>query len=96
MIRTEHLSDSVTLHLGDCLDALPTLPRAGAVVSDPPYGVGYSHGVGGGKLARCAGCRTAAYCGAEHQRIAWRCGHKAACAALATQRSADNSSSAAV
>ena len=49
---TEHLSDSVTLHLGDCLDALPTLPRAGAVVSDPPYGVGYSHGVGGGKLAR--------------------------------------------
>ena len=50
---------------------------------------------GGAKLARCAGCRTAAYCGAEHQRVAWRCGHKAACAALAAQRSADSSSSAA-
>ena len=40
MIRTEHLSDSVTLYLGDCRDVLPTLPRAQAGVTDPPYGIG--------------------------------------------------------
>ncbi len=37
MIRTEHLSDSVTLHLGDCRDVLPTLPRADVTITDPPY-----------------------------------------------------------
>ena len=41
--RTEHLSDSVTLHLGDCLDVLPTLARADAVVTDPPYGVDFKY-----------------------------------------------------
>ena len=41
MTKTEHLSDSVTLYLGDCRDVLPTLPRAGAVVSDPPYGMNW-------------------------------------------------------
>lgn len=32
--------DSVTLHLGDCLDVLASLPEAGidSVVTDPPYG----------------------------------------------------------
>lgn len=30
-----------TLYLGDCLEILPTLPRAGAVVTDPPYGISY-------------------------------------------------------
>jgi len=41
MIRTEHLSDSVTLYLGDCRDVLPTLARASdfVTVTDPPYGV---------------------------------------------------------
>ena len=38
MIKTEHLSDSVTLHLGDCREILPTLPRADVVMTDPPYG----------------------------------------------------------
>jgi site-specific DNA-methyltransferase (adenine-specific) len=34
-------ADGVTLHLGDCLDILPTLPDASidAVVTDPPYGL---------------------------------------------------------
>lgn len=44
-----------TLYEGDCLTVLPSdLQIRGdvAVVSDPPYGIGYSHGVGGGKLAR--------------------------------------------
>jgi len=37
--RTEVLSDSVTLYLGDCADVLPGL-RADAVVTDSPYGLG--------------------------------------------------------
>jgi len=30
-----------TLYLGDCRDVLPTLGKVDAVVTDPPYGVGY-------------------------------------------------------
>ncbi|WP_318963348.1 DNA-methyltransferase [Allosphingosinicella flava] len=29
-----------TLYLGDCRDILPKLPKVGAVVTDPPYGIG--------------------------------------------------------
>ena len=43
---------NATLYLGDCLEILPTLEKVDAVITDPPYGIGYSHGVGGGKLAR--------------------------------------------
>jgi site-specific DNA-methyltransferase (adenine-specific) len=32
---------SVRLYLGDCLDVLPTLEGVDAVVTDPPYGIGY-------------------------------------------------------
>lgn len=35
--RVEHLSDSVTLYLGDCRTILPTLGMVNAVVTDPPY-----------------------------------------------------------
>jgi DNA modification methylase len=38
--RIEHLSDSVTLYLGDCREILPTLGKVDAVVTDPPYGIG--------------------------------------------------------
>jgi len=31
----------VTLYLGDCLAIAPTLQGVDAVVSDPPYGMGY-------------------------------------------------------
>ncbi len=37
--RTEQLSDSVTLHCGDCREILPTLGSVDAVVTDPPYGI---------------------------------------------------------
>lgn len=36
MMRVEHLSDSVTLYLGDMLDVLPGL-QVDHVISDPPY-----------------------------------------------------------
>lgn len=41
MFRTEHLSEGVTLYCGDCREILPTLGRVDAVVTDPPYGIGY-------------------------------------------------------
>jgi len=50
--RTETLADGVTLYCGDCREILPTLGKVDAVVTDPPYGIAYSHGTGGGKLAR--------------------------------------------
>lgn len=52
MIRREEIIGDCRLLLGDCLEILPTLGKVDAVVTDPPYGIGYSHGVGGGKLAR--------------------------------------------
>lgn len=41
-----------TLYLGDCRDILPTLGKVDAVVTDPPYGIGYVHSGKGGCLAR--------------------------------------------
>lgn len=35
-----------TLYLGDCMDILPTLGKVDAVITDPPYGIGASSGVG--------------------------------------------------
>jgi hypothetical protein len=34
-------------------------------------------------LLRCAGCKVAWYCGADHQRAAWKAGHKQECGAAA-------------
>jgi site-specific DNA-methyltransferase (adenine-specific) len=36
MSRVEHIGDA-TLYLGDCLEILPTLEPAAAIVTDPPY-----------------------------------------------------------
>lgn len=35
---------NATLHHGDCLEILPTLPRCDCIVTDPPYGVGIAYG----------------------------------------------------
>ncbi len=37
--RVEHLAEGVSLYLGDSREILPTLARADAVVTDPPYGI---------------------------------------------------------
>ena len=34
---------NATLYLGDCRDILPTLPKVDAVITDPPYGIGFSY-----------------------------------------------------
>lgn len=41
MSRIEHLSEGVTLYLGDCREILPTLGRFEAVVTDPPWNMNY-------------------------------------------------------
>lgn len=33
---------NATLYCGDCRDILPTIPRVDAVVTDPPYGIGFA------------------------------------------------------
>ena len=35
-----------TLYLGDCREILPTLGKVDAVVTDPPYGIGYKSSLG--------------------------------------------------
>lgn len=53
--RKEVIGDC-TLYLGDCVEIMPTLGKVDAVVSDPPYGIAFSHGgndkggIGGGAL----------------------------------------------
>ena len=43
MSAAHHVDDLVTLYHGDCLDVLRELPDASvdAVVTDPPYGLGF-------------------------------------------------------
>jgi 23S rRNA G2445 N2-methylase RlmL len=39
-----YADELVTLYQGDCREILPTLGTFDAIVSDPPYGMGYKHG----------------------------------------------------
>ncbi len=41
-MRVETIGNA-TLYLGDCLEILPTLPKVDAVITDPPYGVGFKY-----------------------------------------------------
>jgi DNA modification methylase len=45
--RIETIAEGVTLYLGDCREILPTLGKVDAVVTDPPYGIGFQKGTGG-------------------------------------------------
>lgn len=40
-MRVETIGDA-TLYLGDCFEILPTLGKVDAVVTDPPYGIGFA------------------------------------------------------
>jgi site-specific DNA-methyltransferase (adenine-specific) len=40
--RKEVIGDC-TLYLGDCLEILPTLEKVDAVITDPPYGIGFKY-----------------------------------------------------
>jgi DNA modification methylase len=41
-VRIEKIGDA-TLYLGDCREILPTLDKVDAVVTDPPYGIGFKY-----------------------------------------------------
>jgi hypothetical protein len=38
-MRTEKLSDNVTIYCGDCREVIPTLDKVDAVICDPPFGI---------------------------------------------------------
>lgn len=40
---TKHVIGDATLYRADCFDLLPTLYSIGAVVTDPPYGIGFPY-----------------------------------------------------
>ncbi len=48
MMREVVIGDC-TLYLGDCLEIMPTLDKVDAVVTDPPYGIGWNGKVSRGK-----------------------------------------------
>jgi len=49
----ERITDNIAIMHGDCLDAVGAWPADAAIVTDPPYGIGYVHtGTGGGIQSR--------------------------------------------
>jgi len=50
IVREEHIGDC-RLILGDCLEVMPTLGKVDAILTDPPYGIGYD-GQKGGKRGK--------------------------------------------
>lgn len=52
-MRIEKIGNA-TLYLGDCQDILPSLGKVDAVVTDPPYGIGYTGNGGKGWVNRNA------------------------------------------
>ena len=49
LMKPEYSRDGIELYCGDCLEILPQLPDGcvDCIVTDPPYGIGYSTGHGG-------------------------------------------------
>lgn len=41
--KRKEVIGNATLYLGDCLEILPTLPKVDAVITDPPYGIGFRY-----------------------------------------------------
>jgi DNA modification methylase len=39
--KRKEVIGNATLYLGDCLEILPTLEKVDAVITDPPYGIGW-------------------------------------------------------
>lgn len=46
-VTVEHISDRVSIAHGDCHAMLAEWPDDAALVTDPPYGIGYAHSGGG-------------------------------------------------
>lgn len=48
----EAITDRISINLGDCYELLDSWPSAAALVTDPPYGIGYMHSGGGNGIHR--------------------------------------------
>ncbi|MDE2105193.1 MAG: hypothetical protein KGL39_48650 [Patescibacteria group bacterium] len=42
-IKRKEVIGDCTLYLGDCRDIIPTLEKVDAIVTDPPYGIGFKY-----------------------------------------------------
>lgn len=51
-MKPYYQDSAVTIYHGDCREVVPTLGRFDLLLTDPPYGIGYVHGEGGGCSAR--------------------------------------------
>ncbi len=51
-VKPYYLDDAVCIILGDCREIVPGLARFDLLLTDPPYGINYAHGGGGGFAAR--------------------------------------------
>jgi hypothetical protein len=47
-VRKEELAEGVVVYQGDCVKLLPGLGTFGAVITDPPYGIGAANGAAAG------------------------------------------------
>jgi len=63
--RKEIIGDC-TLYLGDCLEVMPTLGKVDAVVTDPPYGIGYDK-----YAASCSGKQGGAAKKSNYRKTDW-------------------------
>jgi len=55
---------NATLYLGDCREVLPTLPVHDLLLTDPPYGIDFLNGAGGGRKEGQGGW-------ASYERLEW-------------------------
>lgn len=51
-MKPYYQDSTATIYLGDCREIVPSLEKADLVLTDPPYGMNFIHGIGGGCLAR--------------------------------------------
>jgi hypothetical protein len=70
---------------GSSGDAGPSQDQGADAASPPAAAVRMCAwcGVTAPKLLRCGRCKAAWYCGADHQRAAWKAGHKKQCGTAA-------------
>jgi len=64
--RKEVIGDC-TLYQGDCLEVMPTLGEFDAVVTDPPYGIGFVHSGNAGPSGKWGGRHTEKILGDDEQ-----------------------------
>lgn len=57
--KEKRVIGNATLYLGDCLEIRPTLDKVDAVITDPPYGIGFNHSGSHGRFSGVGVTRSA-------------------------------------